>query len=428
MRIILVYRQTEYNRKMKKEVQQLSKGCIKDLVQSSSLTGCILQVCNVESNKKTLTLSDGVWTICALTGDIGSTKNYDIVLLTMYSTEKVKATTFIFITEFKVIFTGLTSLIGSPVEWPLENPKEPFISPTIPPSAASASPPNPEEVTVLKQVKAMMELEGAEIKEIPIRALGLLISNWKIKAMLIKKGLPTEFIKKNASKGILMPLEFIDKDKTMISATLFGKGVENYKDVLKVGQCYYISGGHVKMANKKFTKVVNDFALSLDEDSSIVLAPCDKSISYPEIRFVPIQEILKGNVEINETVNVIGIVHDPCEVKVIQLKEGISGKRRLISIFDESCKKAIPVALWKELAELEYHKNQIVAFKGLCVRKFSELTLISTNDSLFIPNPAEPRVKALETLQRPFSHIKPQSKYKCSERNNLSGVHNRKAP
>ena len=69
----------------------------------------------------------------------------------------------------------------------------------------------------------------------------------------------------------------------MIQATLFTNGVEKYKDKLQEDNCYLISKGQVKPANKKYWSVKNDFCLVLDKGAEIVLIDDDSKIKSIKI-------------------------------------------------------------------------------------------------------------------------------------------------
>lgn len=54
---------------------------------------------------------------------------------------------------------------------------------------------------------------------------------------------------------------------------------------------YYISKGTLKIANKQYTNVKNDYEMTLNNDTSIV--PCDDAGDVPMVQFefVPIEEL-----------------------------------------------------------------------------------------------------------------------------------------
>ena len=46
---------------------------------------------------------------------------------------------------------------------------------------------------------------------------------------------------------------------------MFNDTAEKYKEILKEGVVYEMSGGDVKMANKKFTSIPHDFCLTFND-------------------------------------------------------------------------------------------------------------------------------------------------------------------
>ena len=57
----------------------------------------------------------------------------------------------------------------------------------------------------------------------------------------------------------------MDKSGVQIQATMFNVTAEKYKAILNEGSVYEMSGGDVKMANKKFTSIPHDFCLTFND-------------------------------------------------------------------------------------------------------------------------------------------------------------------
>ena len=67
-----------------------------------------------------------------------------------------------------------------------------------------------------------------------------------------------------------MNIELMDMHNTQILATLFNEAIDKFDAIIKLDHVYTISGGKVKVSNKKFTSIKNDFCLMLDHLSTIV--------------------------------------------------------------------------------------------------------------------------------------------------------------
>lgn len=58
-----------------------------------------------------------------------------------------------------------------------------------------------------------------------------------------------------------------------------------------VAQVYYISKGSLKIANKQYTSVKNDYEMTLNGESTVI--PCEDSCDVPTVQcdFVPIADL-----------------------------------------------------------------------------------------------------------------------------------------
>ena len=235
----------------------------------------------------------------------------------------------------------------------------------------------------------------------PLKSLGPFTSDWIIKVRLTSKGKIKTFQKKPGDSSCLMPLEFVDEDGTQITATLFGRGVEKFDEILAEGKCYFISKGTVKYAMKKYTSIKNDYAITLDENSEIKLATDDESIRAMAFNFTPISRI--KTMDNTALVDVIGIVSEVEPPTSITLKDGNKTMKRIINIYDES-KDSISVTLWRELAEISISEKQIIGLKNVRVGEFKGKQLNTTRDTILTVNPNDVRTAALQAMY-PASHI-----------------------
>ena len=91
----------------------------------------------------------------------------------------------------------------------------------------------------------------------PIKALNTFMRDWIIKARVASD------VKNIVTKkgGKMMKIELVDQLGTQIEATFFGEAADKFEHVLKKDGVYLFSNGQVKMANKKFTNLKNDFCI-----------------------------------------------------------------------------------------------------------------------------------------------------------------------
>jgi replication factor A1 len=121
----------------------------------------------------------------------------------------------------------------------------------------------------------------------PIKALNTFARDWIIKARISNKG----DIKTTRNGGHLLKIELVDQYGTQIEGTFFNDSAKMFAEILEENKVYLFSNGNVKMANKKFTSVRNDFSIVFEKNSQIHEAKDDGSITTQAFDFCKIQDI-----------------------------------------------------------------------------------------------------------------------------------------
>lgn len=79
---------------------------------------------------------------------------------------------------------------------------------------------------------------------------------------------------------------------TQIQATMFNDAARKFYDRFQLGKVYYISRGSLKLANKQFKTVQNDYEMTLNENSEVEEASSEEMfIPETKFNFVPIEEL-----------------------------------------------------------------------------------------------------------------------------------------
>jgi len=99
----------------------------------------------------------------------------------------------------------------------------------------------------------------------PIKALNNYIRDWMIKARVAAK----VFKETTRSGGALLKIELVDQYGTSIEGTFFKKSAEKFSKLIQENNVYLFSDGNIKLANKKYTSVQNDFAITFEEHAKI---------------------------------------------------------------------------------------------------------------------------------------------------------------
>ncbi|KAG8379305.1 hypothetical protein BUALT_Bualt07G0074600 [Buddleja alternifolia] len=237
----------------------------------------------------------------------------------------------------------------------------------------------------------------------PLVSLNPYQGNWTIKVRVTSKGDMRSY--KNArGEGCVFNVELTDEDGTQIQATMFNDAAKKFFDKFQMGKVYYISKGTLKVANKQFKTVQNDYEMTLNENS-LVEEASNEATFIPETKFnfVPIDE-LGPYVNGRELVDVIGVVQSVSPTMSIRRKSNNDTvPKRDITIADET-KKTVVVSLWNDLAtsvgqELldVADKSPVVAIKSLKVGDFQGVSLSAISKSVIVVDPDTPEAKKLRS-------------------------------
>ena len=66
-----------------------------------------------------------------------------------------------------------------------------------------------------------------------------------------------------------MSVDLMDTDGTLIQASFFNEAAKKYDNILEQNRIYTWSNGSIKLANKRFTSIKNDFCLTFNNNAEI---------------------------------------------------------------------------------------------------------------------------------------------------------------
>ncbi|XP_027333073.1 replication protein A 70 kDa DNA-binding subunit B isoform X2 [Abrus precatorius] len=237
----------------------------------------------------------------------------------------------------------------------------------------------------------------------PLVSLNPYQGNWTIKVSVTSKGNMRTY--RNArGEGCVFNVELTDEDGTQIQATMFNDAARKFFDKFVLGKVYYISKGTLKVANKQFKTVQNDYEMTLNENSEVEEVDGEASfVPETKFKFVPIDQ-LGPHVNKTDLVDVVGVVKNVSSTMSIRRKSDNEGiPKRDITIADET-KKTVVVSLWNELATnigqelLDIaDKSPVVAIKSLKVGDFQGVSLSTISKSAVLINPDIPEAKKLRS-------------------------------
>ncbi|KAJ0236324.1 Replication protein A 70 kDa DNA-binding subunit D [Hirschfeldia incana] len=237
----------------------------------------------------------------------------------------------------------------------------------------------------------------------PLVSLNPYQGSWTIKVRVTNKGNMRSY--KNArGEGCVFNVELTDEEGTQIQATMFNDAARKFYERFQMGKVYYISRGSLKLANKQFKTVQNDYEMTLNENSEVEEAS-NEEMFVPETKFnfVPIEE-LGMYVNQRELIDLMGVVQSVSPTMSIRRRtDGEMIPKRDITLADES-KKTVVVSLWNDLAtgvgqELldMADESPVIAIKSLKVGDYQGVSLSTISRSNVVINPESPEAKKLKS-------------------------------
>ena len=148
-------------------------------------------------------------------------------------------------------------------------------------------PPAQKEKAVVEDAPMVPQDDDPDNEYMPIKALNTFTRDWIIKARVASKG-DKKITKKG---GSLLKIELVDKFNTCIEGTFFNDAADNFDSKLKENHVYTFASGVVRMANKKFTSVRNDFCIVFEKNSVISEKVDDGSICNQAFDFCKIAQV-----------------------------------------------------------------------------------------------------------------------------------------
>lgn len=230
----------------------------------------------------------------------------------------------------------------------------------------------------------------------PIASLNPYQRRWVIKARVTNKTDMKTWHNDRSGGGKLFSVDLLDAGGGQIRATMFNDAADKFFHVLQLNQVYMISNGSLKLANKKFSSLPNEYELTLNMDTEIQDAGVDDSIQQQRFVFVPINELNTYNADDN--VDFIGIVKKVFPItKIITKVKKLEMFKRSCVLVDQTC-LSVELTFWGEQAE-KYNEellNQVVAIKACKISTYGNGRSLGTSfGSRIFVNPDRPEAHAL---------------------------------
>ncbi|XP_058491001.1 replication protein A 70 kDa DNA-binding subunit [Solea solea] len=242
-----------------------------------------------------------------------------------------------------------------------------------------------------KATSAMPSTPGGGSKVVPIASLNPYQSKWTVRARVTNKSSIRTW-SNSRGDGKLFSMEIVDESGE-IRVTGFNQEVDKFFTLIEVGKVYYISKGSLKIANKQYTSVKNDYEMTLNGETTVI--PCEDNCDVPMVQcdFVPIADLESR--EKDAVIDVIGVCKSVDELTRLTTKANKEVSKRTLSLMDMSG-KVVSVTLWGEEAEKFDGAGQpILAIKAAKLSDFGGRSLSASFSSTMMINPDIPEAHKL---------------------------------
>eukprot|EP00127_Corallochytrium_limacisporum_P006836 Clim_evm51s236 gene=Clim_evmTU51s236 len=229
---------------------------------------------------------------------------------------------------------------------------------------------------------------------IPIKSLNPYHGNWKIRARVTNKSSIRHW-QNERGEGKLFSVDLTDENGE-IRATAFRDTVDLLYPQLEIDKVYIIQRGSVKIAQKKFNPLNNDYEITFDQKT--IIQPVEDDVAIPHVgyQFVPINKL--ADTPKDHIVDLIGAVRAVGEVSSITTRAtNRQVSKRDITLIDQT-ETMVQVTLWGSFAE-EFNGsgNPILAIKGAKTSDFGGVSVSVLGTSVVQVNPDIPEAFALRT-------------------------------
>jgi len=353
----------------------LTEGILSQVYKADSFTNdkrdSNLQIISVtqETNKVSVIVSDGQFSMRAILGSSlralvtdGTLAKDAVIKIRQANVNTVNGIKLLIITDLAVV----------------ENPGFAIGTPTDVSTVMEKA--SPMETSPFLPQKTVAKTSRHQNKENfwPINSLNPYQNNWTIKARVTKKHDIREWSNARGN-GKLFSVDLLDKSGGQVKATMFNAEADKLYPVFQENSVFIISRGRLRIANKKFNSLPNQYEITLNESSEVSPVEEDESIGTQKFTFVSIDQLPK--LQANDYIDFIGVVKSASPIQTLTSnRTGKELTKRSIQVVDKSL-LSVDCTVWGQHA-LKFHEDElvdkVVVIKAARVSEFGGRSLGTT--------------------------------------------------
>lgn len=178
-------------------------------------------------------------------------------------------------------------------------------------------------------------------------------------------------------QGMVFSFNIIDEEGTEFPCCGFNKACENFYDRLNEGKVYEISGGYVKLNDKKWTNIKSEYKYFLDDKTVITELEDDESISHLNFSFKKLDSLVE--MPQYSLVDVLAYVLKCNDLMQVKTRKGDGRDMRKIYLADDTGHK-IEATIWGKLCQMTINEGTVYAFKNLKLGEYNRNKNLTIGD------------------------------------------------
>ncbi|EFO18545.2 replication factor A 73 kDa subunit [Loa loa] len=215
----------------------------------------------------------------------------------------------------------------------------------------------------------------------PIKLITPYVNKWRICGVVTAKE-DLRNIRTARRDMKVFNFELTDEEGGCIRIAAFDDVAEKFYSIIQKGSMFYVSGGTVKQANKRFNTTGHDYEITIRNDSEVLPCLDREKIEQPKLSLSIVRLCNVAN-HVGEPIDVIAIAEKVNDiVEVTARNTGAQLEKRDIILIDAS-ETEITLTFWGEQART-YDKEiegQTIGIKGAFVKEYNGSLSLSIGNS-----------------------------------------------